>query len=52
VFDLDLNNIIHLKIEQQISEQDHIISSDFNVFQKLKNTNRLIWFGFDPIKVR
>jgi hypothetical protein len=38
-------------IKQQISDQDHSISSDFNVFQKSKNTNRLIWFGFDPIKV-
>ncbi len=43
------NGFNHYK--QQISEQDHIISSDFNVFQKSKNTNRLIWFGFDPIKV-
>jgi hypothetical protein len=39
------------KTEQQISEQDHIISSDFNVFQKTKNTNRFIWFVFNPIKV-
>jgi hypothetical protein len=52
VFDLDLNNIIHLKKEQQLSEQDHIISSDINVFQKSKNTNRLIWFGFNSIRVR
>jgi hypothetical protein len=39
-------------MNEQISEQDHIISSDFNVFQKSKNTNRLIWFGFDPFKIR
>jgi hypothetical protein len=28
------------------------VLSDFNVFQKSKNTNRLIWFGFDPFKLR
>ena len=33
-------------MNEQISEQDHHISSGFNVFQKSKNTNRLIWFGF------
>ncbi len=39
-------------MDQQISEHDHIISSNFNVFQKSKNTNRLIWFGFDSNKIR
>jgi hypothetical protein len=34
-------------MNEQISEQDHIISSDFNKFQKSKNKNRFIWFGFD-----
>ena len=34
-----------IKTEQQKSEQDHIILSDFNVFQKSKNTNRLVWYG-------
>jgi hypothetical protein len=43
---LILNEIVYLKNEHQINEQDHIISSDFNMFQKSKNTNRLIWFGF------
>jgi len=28
-----------------------IISSDFNVFQKTKNTNSLIWISFDMFKV-
>lgn len=36
-------------MEQQISEQNQSISTDCNMFQKSKNTKRLIWFGFDPI---
>ena len=39
-------------MNEKINEQHHSISSDFYVFQKSKNTNRLIWFGFDPFNIR